>query len=121
VRPVVHSVGILRHGSRLGGSFKGRRNMFTQRRFFNSFTRSRLPQDFRVWTSRDLIQLLGGPRPYAYVHDPLRWVDVLGLTCGAQTELDARPLAGKSRAEIEAELRAQGFTAVPAGHEARVP
>jgi len=64
---------------------------------------------------QDPIRLLGGPRLYGYVHDPLAWLDVLGLSCDAQAELDALgPLAGKSRTELEAELRAQGYTPVPA-------
>ncbi len=67
------------------------------------------------YTRQDPIQLTGGPRYYAYVPDPLHWFDALGLSCQAQAELDALgPLAGKSRTEIEAELRAKGYNAVPA-------
>jgi RHS repeat-associated protein len=32
------------------------------------------------YISQDPIGLLGGPRPYGYVRDPLHYVDVLGLT-----------------------------------------
>lgn len=67
------------------------------------------------YLKQDPIRLLGGPRLYAYVHDPLVWLDILGLSCDAKAQLDALgPVAGKNRAEIEAELRAAGFTAIPA-------
>jgi RHS repeat-associated protein len=72
--------------------------------------------DAGQYVSQDPIGLLGGPRMYGYVNEPLTWVDPRGLSaCGAQQELSALgPLHGKARAEIEQKLRVRGFTSAPA-------
>ena len=71
--------------------------------------------DIGAFIAPDPIGLLGGPRPYSHVGDPLTWTDALGLSCDAQTELDAiGPLNGKTRAGIESDLVARGFSSVPA-------
>uniref|UniRef100_UPI001643812C RHS repeat-associated core domain-containing protein n=1 Tax=Yersinia aldovae TaxID=29483 RepID=UPI001643812C len=63
----------------------------------------------------DPIGLLGGMNPYAYVHNPLGWVDPLGLT---GTDASGRPLSSLNysvwhQAEIPADIqsgtRAQHF------------
>ena len=42
------------------------------------------------YISPDPIGLLGGLNLYGYVHDPLGWIDPLGLNCGRQGERMAR-------------------------------
>jgi RHS repeat-associated protein len=50
------------------------------------------------YISQDPIGLYGGTALYAYVHDPLAWIDVFGLNCGKVGERIAR-----------SDLRRRGF------------
>ena len=64
------------------------------------------------YVSQDPIGVDGGVALYAYTRDPLAWVDPLGLAgCrNAQQELRALgPLAGRSAADIEHDLKKRGF------------
>jgi RHS repeat-associated protein len=53
------------------------------------------------YASQDPIGLAGGLEAHAYVHDPLTWMDPLGLSgCGKTPTITADELRNKSRAEI---------------------
>jgi RHS repeat-associated protein len=45
------------------------------------------------YTSRDPLGFLGGPRPHAYVSDPLTLIDPLGLACTTPEEEERQKLA----------------------------
>ncbi|MEZ0539973.1 RHS repeat-associated core domain-containing protein [Fibrella arboris] len=61
-----------------------------------------------AYVSQDPIALRGGDKFYAYVDDPLNWVDQLGLACTAAGSLPQ--LRGKSVANIQRTLKKNGFT-----------
>ena len=61
----------------------------------------------------DPIGLAGGETPYAYVHNPMGWIDPFGLAgCGVASSAASQlpSLKGKSVPHIERTLQKRGFT-----------
>ena len=64
--------------------------------------------------SHDPIRLAGGLNLYQYAHNPLRWVDPLGLTATTPPDITAADIANKTRTEIRALADQKGLIPVKA-------
>ena len=60
------------------------------------------------YISPDPIGLAGGDRPYGYVHNPISWVDPLGLANYDKNDVVYRALTEHDRARLDAGLPIQG-------------
>ena len=70
--------------------------------------------DEGMYISQDPIRLRGNnPTLYAYVKDPNKWVDRLGLAATCEEEIQSLPeFEGKTKEEIEQEALNRGYTKI---------
>ena len=62
------------------------------------------------YISQDPIRLIGGDALYAYVHDPVTWIDEFGLRSTCPNAVQTLPqLRGKSVPKIQKTLKKNGF------------
>lgn len=74
-----------------------------------------------IYLSPDPIGLAGGMRLYGYVHNPLSWLDPLGLTCGPAKTRNSRGQWIDQKGKFANTPPRPNYVAESARHEAGIP